>query len=88
MLRKNLEDRFLIVTPGVRPVDDKEIKKGKVDQKRTTGVEEAFRNGADYIVIDRPILKVRAPLAAAKAIQQQIAGLFSSSNQTVFAKTL
>jgi orotidine-5'-phosphate decarboxylase len=80
MLRKNLEGRFLIVTPDIRPLDNKEIKKGKDDQKRTTGVEEAFKNGADYIVICRPIVKERVPLAAAKAIQQQIADLFSSPN--------
>ena len=42
MLRKNLEGRLLIITPDIHPVDNKEIKKGKDDQKRTTGVEEAF----------------------------------------------
>jgi orotidine-5'-phosphate decarboxylase len=80
MLRTSLGDRFIIVTPGIRPVDNTEIKKrGKDDQKRTTDVEEAFRNGADYIVVGRPILKAPDPSVAAKAIQERIAALFSRS---------
>jgi orotidine-5'-phosphate decarboxylase len=86
MLRKTLGEHFLIVTPGIRPVDndDREIENAgargqKDDQKRTTDVEEAFRNGADYIVVGRPILNVPDPLAAANAIQQRIARLFSST---------
>jgi orotidine-5'-phosphate decarboxylase len=77
MLRKELGDRLLIVTPGIRPVDNNE-KKPKDDQKRTTDVEEAFENGADYIVVGRPILKAPDPVAAAKAIQQRIAKLFAA----------
>jgi orotidine-5'-phosphate decarboxylase len=77
MLRKELGDRLLIVTPGIRPVDNTE-KKPKDDQKRTTDVEEAFENGADYIVVGRPILKAADPVAAAKAIQQRIAKLFAA----------
>jgi orotidine-5'-phosphate decarboxylase len=86
MLRKTLGEHFLIVTPGIRPVDndDREIENAgargqKDDQKRTTDVEEAFRNGADYIVVGRPILNAPDPLAAANAIQQRIARLFSST---------
>ena len=48
-LRDNLGARFIIVTPGIRPV------KNTDDQKRTVDVEEAFLNGADYIVVGRPI---------------------------------
>jgi orotidine-5'-phosphate decarboxylase len=90
MLRKTLGEHFLIVTPGIRPVDNDDRETGKTgarrhktgekdDQKRTTDVEEAFRNGADYIVVGRPILSAPDPLAAAKAIQQRIARLFSST---------
>jgi orotidine-5'-phosphate decarboxylase len=76
MLRKELGDRLLIVTPGIRPVDNIE-QKPKDDQKRTTDVEEAFENGADYIVVGRPILKAPDRVAAAKSIQVRIAKLFA-----------
>jgi orotidine-5'-phosphate decarboxylase len=39
-------------------------------------VEDAFRNGADYIVVGRPIRKAPDPRAAAEAIQTRIARLF------------
>ena len=78
-LRKSLGERFLVVTPGIRPVDNKDVKRSKDDQKRTTDVEEAFQKGSDYIVIGRPILKAPDPLVAAKAIQARIAKLFHSS---------
>lgn len=58
---------FSIVCPGIRPggpVDD--------DQKRTVGVAEAFRRGADAIVIGRPIRHAADPVAAAEAIQTEI----------------
>ncbi|KAF1720231.1 orotidine-5'-phosphate decarboxylase [Pseudoxanthomonas wuyuanensis] len=58
---------FSIVCPGIRPggpVDD--------DQKRTVGVAEAFRRGADAIVIGRPIRQAADPVAAAEAIQAEI----------------
>jgi len=73
-LRQSLGDRFLIVTPGIRPVDNTEID----DQKRTVDVEEAFKNGADYIIIGRPIRNARDPKKAAEEIQGRIARLFSA----------
>ncbi|MGX5729635.1 orotidine-5'-phosphate decarboxylase [Pseudoxanthomonas beigongshangi] len=59
---------FDIVCPGIRPggpVGD--------DQKRTVGVAEAFRLGADAIVVGRPIRQAADPRAAAEAIQLEIA---------------
>jgi len=61
---------FSIVCPGIRPggpVGD--------DQQRTVGVAEAFRAGADAIVVGRPIRKAADPVAAAEAIQAEIAAL-------------
>ena len=61
---------FAIVCPGIRPggpVGD--------DQKRTVGVAEAFRLGADAIVVGRPISQASDPKAAALAIQQEISTL-------------
>jgi orotidine-5'-phosphate decarboxylase len=74
-LRESLGDRFLIVTPGIRPVANTD------DQKRTVDVEQAFRNGADYIVVGRPIRDARNPRAAAERIQERIQTLFRTSRE-------
>lgn len=73
LLREKLGEKFLIVTPGIRPV------KNTDDQKRTVDVEEAFSNGADYIVVGRPIRKADNPFLAAQSIQARIAKIFSAS---------
>lgn len=72
-LRDELGEHFLIVSPGIRPVDNKVID----DQKRTVDVEEAFLSGADYIVVGRPIRKAENPKAQAEDIQRRIAKLFT-----------
>ncbi len=46
------------------------------DQKRTVDIEEAFENGADYIVVGRPIKNAPDRKAAAEAIQKRIAAIF------------
>jgi orotidine-5'-phosphate decarboxylase len=71
-LREELGEQFLIITPGIRPVENVD------DQKRTIDVEQAFLNGADYIVVGRPIRNAADPRAAAERIQQRIAALFSA----------
>ncbi|MGL6209142.1 MAG: orotidine 5'-phosphate decarboxylase / HUMPS family protein, partial [Paracoccaceae bacterium] len=53
----------LIVTPGVRPENS-----AKGDQKRTATPAEALLNGADHIVIGRPVWSAPDPAAAARAI--------------------
>jgi orotidine-5'-phosphate decarboxylase len=70
-LRCDLGDNFLIVVPGIRPV------KNIDDQKRTVDVEDAFRNGADHIVVGRPIRKASDPRSEAESYQRRIAALFS-----------
>jgi orotidine-5'-phosphate decarboxylase len=65
-------DKLLIVTPGIRPAEAKPAD----DQKRTVDVAQAFGNGADYIVVGRPIRAAANPAAAAEAIQATIAGVF------------
>lgn len=72
-LRADLGENFLVVTPGIRPVDNDVID----DQKRIVTVEVAFQNGADYIVVGRPIKNAPDPRAAAEDIQNRIAALFS-----------
>jgi len=72
MLRRELGDRILVVTPGIRPIENRPAD----DQKRTVDVAQAFANGADYIVVGRPIRQAADPAAAAAAIQATIAGIF------------
>ncbi len=71
-LRKELGRKFLVVTPGIRPVENRPAD----DQKRTVDVREAFRNGADYIVIGRPIKNAPDPKKAAEEVQETIASVF------------
>ncbi len=71
-LRENLDHKLLVITPGVRPVDNRVDD----DQKRVVSVEQAFQNGADYIVIGRPIRDAAEPKAMAEKIQSQIAAQF------------
>ena len=71
-LRDKLGENLLIVVPGIRPVANVD------DQKRTVDVEDAFRLGADYIVVGRPIRNAPDPLKAAEDIQARIARLFAA----------
>ncbi len=72
MIRKQLEHQLLVITPGVRPVDNRPAD----DQKRVVSVEQAFQNGADYIVVGRPIRDAENPKAMAEKIQYQITEQF------------
>jgi orotidine-5'-phosphate decarboxylase len=72
-LKREFSDKLLVVTPGIRPVENRPSD----DQKRTVDVAQAFANGADYIVVGRPIRQAPDPRAAAQAIQRTIATLFT-----------
>jgi orotidine-5'-phosphate decarboxylase len=72
-LRQELGDRFLVVVPGIRPVENR----GEDDQKRVTTPEQALLAGADYVVVGRPVRSAPDPRAAALAIQDTIARLFA-----------
>jgi len=69
LLRKNIDSRLLVITPGIRPVENRPSD----DQKRVVSVEQALQYGADYIVVGRPIRDATDPRAAAELIQAQIA---------------
>jgi len=73
LLREFIDQRLLVVTPGIRPVENRPVD----DQKRTVDVAQAFANGADYIVVGRPIRDAAEPGVAAEAIQQTIANVFA-----------
>lgn len=73
MIREQLGEKLLVITPGIRPVDNREDD----DQKRAVSVEQAIQNGADYIVVGRPIRDAADRKAMAEKIQRQIAAQFS-----------
>jgi orotidine-5'-phosphate decarboxylase len=69
LLRQYIDQRLLVITPGIRPVENRPSD----DQKRVVSVQQAFEFGADYIVVGRPIRDAADPRAAAELIQGQIA---------------
>jgi orotidine-5'-phosphate decarboxylase len=58
---------FLIVTPGIRVPGGE-----RGDQARITTPEEALRDGADHLVVGRPINAAKDPKAAAEAFLSRI----------------
>jgi orotidine-5'-phosphate decarboxylase len=71
-LKREFGNRLLVVTPGIRPAASAD------DQKRTVDVAQAFANGADYIVMGRPIRDAADPREAAEGVQATIATIFKS----------
>ncbi len=67
LIREACGDRFLIVTPGVRPAFA-----ATDDQKRVMTPSEAVKAGAEYLVIGRPISAAQEPITAAEAIVDEI----------------
>ncbi|MBI3581607.1 MAG: orotidine-5'-phosphate decarboxylase [Nitrospinae bacterium] len=66
-LREEFGEKFIIVTPGVRPSWSE-----KNDQKRTATPYRAVKDGADYVVVGRPILNAPDPLEAARTVIREI----------------
>ena len=68
LIRENVNDPdFIIVTPGVRPAGS-----AAGDQKRVGSPAQAIRDGADYIVVGRPITASPDPKASAERILEEI----------------
>lgn len=68
-LRARLGDDLLLVIPGIRPAGA-----DVGDQKRVATPGQAVKDGADYLVIGRPVTQASDPRAAAEAIVAEIAG--------------
>lgn len=62
-LRKNIKRQFIIITPGIRPA----AKSGD-DQKRVVTASAALKAGSDFLVVGRPILQAKDPVAALKEL--------------------
>ena len=71
-IKDETRDKLVAVVPGIRPVQNDD------DQKRVVTPGQALRDGADYLVVGRPIRDARDPRAAAEAIQQEIAETLAS----------
>lgn len=66
-IRRGCGPGFTIVTPGIRPASA-----SRDDQARASTPEAAIRAGADFLVVGRPITQSPDPVAAARAIAQEI----------------
>lgn len=69
-IRAACGDGFKLVVPGIRPSWS-----ATGDQKRVMTPADAIKEGADYIVIGRPIAAADDPVAAAKRVAEELAGL-------------
>jgi orotidine-5'-phosphate decarboxylase len=72
-IREECGSGFRIVTPGIRPINA-----SNDDQKRVTTPSDAIRNGADHLVVGRPITAASDPAAAAREILQEISEVINA----------
>lgn len=66
-LRLQLGEKFVLVTPGIRPAGD-----SVNDQKRVMTPAEAIASGSNYLVIGRPVTQAKDPAAKLQAIMDEI----------------
>ena len=74
-LRHEFGERFLIVTPGIRPGLNTTID----DQKRVVTAHQAIANGADYVVVGRPIRDADDPIKVVQTMHNEIATALNNS---------
>jgi orotidine-5'-phosphate decarboxylase len=67
------KDKFLVVTPGVRPANSSQD-----DHKRLARPADAIHAGANYLVVGRPIREAKDPRQAAKDILAEMQQAFDS----------
>ena len=67
-LRENLGEGFIMVTPGIRLQAPRYTNEKQDDQRRVATPAEAIKNGADYIVVGRPIITAESPKEAAEQL--------------------
>ncbi len=69
-LRRDLGEKLLIVTPGIRPGAN--VTDGGDDQKRIVTAGRAIGDGADHVVVGRPITQAADPVAVIEQMQLEI----------------
>ena len=72
-LREHADHRLITVCPGIRPIHNDD------DQQRVMTPFQAIRDGADYLVVGRPIRTAADPASAAEEIQEDIARALKGS---------
>lgn len=72
-IRRTVSERFLIITPGIRPAG-----KGTDEHARVTSPTQAIQAGADYLVVGRPIRDAQDPRTAAEAIVAEMQAAFDA----------
>lgn len=77
-VKKECGRDFIVVTPGIRPIW---AEVSKDDQRRKMTPGEAIQNGADYIVVGRPISSSSDRVGAARKIAEEIEAALSHSPQ-------
>ena len=77
-LRGGLGEKLLIVTPGIRPGENREVSQD--DQKRVMTAGKAILNGADHIVVGRPISTAPEPLAVVESMRAEIVRALSEED--------
>ena len=66
LIKENLPSDFICVCPGIRTKNS-----SNDDQERIMTPKEAAENGADYIVVGRPITQSNDPLSSLKTIKEE-----------------
>lgn len=67
MLRGCVEERFLLVTPGIRPAGSE-----AGDQKRIMTPTQAMQSGVSYLVMGRPVTQAQDPLQVLKDVNKSL----------------
>jgi len=74
---KGLDLGLVVVTPGIRPAGS-----GSDDQKRVATPNEAIKEGADLLVVGRPITAASDPIAAAQELGSEIEAAVSAAGSS------
>lgn len=77
LIKSQFGSAFMAVTPGIRPASGQ---MAPDDQKRVVTPARAVSDGADYLVIGRPIRDAADPAAAADRIADEIDGILPLQN--------
>jgi len=65
VIKRNLGNSFLVVTPGIR------VSQGRDDQKRVGTYRDAREKGVDFVVIGRPIYESENPLGVIERLEEE-----------------
>lgn len=75
VLKKMIGEDFCLVTPGIRPADA-----SPDEQKRVSTPRQAIENGADYLVVGRPITQAEDPVSMLRRLNEEISHLGMGRN--------